>query len=429
MGSKHSCSPSVARVGAAAERGPERVVSRAWKAAGARGSAGMESTRVGHGRSAEVLSSLSNNEHAGSRVNYRRRKKPSKPKGACEHGSARRSGRNSGRHCPNGPTRSGKRRPNHNAAANRRTHRQCGVHATAVDQLSLMLAASQLGDLPACPPPTFGGDFVLTGDVIFDEEDDDAGCVVDHYTERASGATTSPQRGVEDADPEQDAIAAVLAQTYDTTNRILEEHATRHQDCILRRWRAQQHYDTHTDEAQRHDSHTHEPGQDSSAPQKLELIDEIEDTGNAVDQVTPKSGSRSTGESGYQSPVADAPDSPADEHNPSDDTMWDVQNSAKDAVAAEQVAQAADLKEQGHALMAAGDYINAGGTFGIARRLNPADAELRELEATADRMAESAVERVHWPATKRCSQYSRMYDAWLSSERPEIASPVSMAVC
>jgi hypothetical protein len=398
--------------------------------------------RVGYeGGNVQVLGTLSSNEQQGGgasgamRVVHSRSARRSKGqgKGACENSPDRqRRGRSSGRRgCPTGPARSGKRRVNQNSA-NRRTHRQCGVHSTAVDQLSLMLAASQLG-APPPPPPLFSGDFVLTGDVIFneDDDDDDAGCEEDHYTARAREAAASPQHDVEEPDPEQDAIAAALAQTYDTTNTMLEEHATRHQECILQRWRAQQqHYNTqNNDPQQHHSSHTNEPSQDISAPHKLELIDEIEDTDeDIVDQLTP-TGSRSTGKSGSQSPVADAPDSPADDP-PVDGKSWGAPTSAKDAVAAEQVAQAEELKEQGHALMAAGDYINAGGIFGIARTLNPDDAELPELEATADRMAESAVESVHRPATKRCSQYSRMYDAWLSSGRPEMrSSAVSMAVC
>ncbi len=394
----------------------------------------MASARVVYGRGAEVLGTLSNNEQqdgASMRAVHNRSARRSKGqgKGACEQGpDRRRRGRSSRHGCPNGPARSGKRRVNQNSS-NRRTHRQCGVHATAVDQLSLMLAASQLG---ASSLPLFGGNFVLTGDVIFDEhEDDDAGCEEDHYTARARGAAASPQQQLEEPDPEEDAIAAALAHTYDATNTILEEHATQHQECILQRWRAQQqHYNTQkNDPQQQHISHSNEPGQDISAPHKLELIDEIEDTDeDIVDQLTP-AGSRAAGKSGSQSPVADAPDSPADGPT-GDDKSWGAPTSAKDAAAAEQVAQAEELKEQGHALMAAGDYINAGGIFGIARTLNPDDAELRELESTADRMAESAIERVHRPATKRCSQYSRMYDAWLSSGRPEMSSSaVSMAIC
>lgn len=373
----------------------------------------MAGKRVVYEPRAEVLGTLSNNDTQPRRANRKRSSaKGQKPKGACEGAAGRRRGRSGS--CPHGPTRSGKRRTQSQNGANRRSSRHCAaVHATAVDQLSLMLAASQLGGVPYAqhPPPLFSGSFILTGDVILEEDDADA--EVDHYAERAQGCV----QGVQEPDPEEEAIAAALAQTYETTDTMLKEHATRHQECIVQRWRAQQNHSTHT---------TVNDSVQNNA-RKPELIDDIEDTEHTFDQLSP-TGSRSTDESGSQSPVTDAPDSPADERysRSNGSNLCGATDSAENA---EQIAQAEELKEQGHALMAVGDFINAGGIFGIARKLNPADTELRELEVTADRMAERAVEVVHRPTTKRCSQYSRIYDAWLSSGRPEMDSPVSMAVC
>lgn len=356
-----------------------------------------------------VLSPLSNNRQADTRsANRRRRNKANQNRDRDTQGQ--RHGRRAGSGV-NGPAHTGKRRANQNG--NR--YRQCGVHATSVEQLSLMLPLSlSLSVAPAAAPPSFQG-FVLTGDAIYDDDDDDEGCEVDEYTERIRGQQDGQRMTAEIPGQEEELLQAMLSQTYETTDSILEEHATRHRECILQRWRAQQQHtaQTHTQAdipqvEQQHNAQTHTQ---ADTPQ-LELIDEIDDTEDAVDQLSPTTGSRSN-QSGSQSPVADAPDSPADEQSAIDNTLL-----------------AEELKEQGHALMAAGDYLNAGGTFGIARRLNPADAELRELEATADRMAESAaVELLQRPATKRCSQYSRMYDAWLSSGRPEMDSSVSMAVC
>ena len=351
----------------------------------------MATTRVVYQPGAgAVLSSLSSNREADTRsVNRRRRNKAKQNRDRETQGQ--RHGRRAGSGV-NGPAYNSKRRANQNG--NR--YRQCGVHATSVEQLSLMLPLSlALSVAPAAAGPSFR-DFVLTGDTIYDFEEDD--CEVDEYTERIRGQQYGQRTTGEMPAEEEERLQAMLSQTYETTDGILEEHATQHRECILQRWRAQQQHNTQT--------HTQ-----ADTPQ-LELIDEIDDTEDTVDHLSPATGSRSN-QSGSQSPVADAPDSPADEQSAIDNKLL-----------------AEELKEQGHAFMAAGDYLNAGGTFGIARRLNPADAELRELEATADRMAESAaVELLQRPATKCCSQYSQMYDAWLSSGRSEMDSSVSMAVC
>eukprot|EP01046_Picozoa_sp_COSAG06_P017791 COSAG06_NODE_1219_length_10212_cov_51.453080_12_plen_455_part_00 len=400
------------------------------------------SMRIVYAPETVPLSTLSSNSDAtGSRASANRSRRKGRPatKQAAAKGSCNPSPRHAARGraragCPNGPARSGKRRANPHGA-NRRTHGQsCGsVHPTAVDQLSLMLAASQLGSavVPPVDAPMFNESFVLMGGVIAaDDDDDDDECCgeMDPYTARVRGCGTQPAE--EEPDAEDAAIQAALAHNFDTTNTLLDEHATRHQECIVLRWQAQQQqYSTHNTQ-----TNTHSSSQDNSSPRKLVLIDEAAESADEHQEHH---------QSGTQSPVADVPDSPMDENTStlSDEASVDP----KPAVAAapdpeaEHMAQAAELKEQGKALMAAGDYINAGGTFGIARGLNPNDAELRELEDNADRMAEAAAEaaarsvrhHVHRPApTKSCgSQYARMYEAWLSSGRPEMRGPVAMAVC
>ena len=336
-----------------------------------------------------------------------------KPAGVCTAGESRHKSRHSRR--PRGSSPRG-------TTTKRRTHgrRQqlCSgdavphPNAPTVEQLSMLLAASQLGNTAQAVPTALSPRFTLRALTAEEEDSDDECCgEMDPYTAAARGTVpaTTTQEG---EDAEEMMLAAALAQSYQATDTLLDEHAAQHQTMIVERWRAQQQLTQQQKqkEQQQQLSLQHTARNTTAAPIKLVLMDGAEEV--AVEVAHRDS----------LSPVSVAPDSPGESQpKPS---RAELPPSHREVIPEERKVQAAELKEQGQALMAAGDYMNAGGTFGIAKGLDPTDEELPALEASADAQAASAAT----PSTC-ASEYALMYQAWLSSGTAENLETAQMAVC
>lgn len=290
--------------------------------------------------------------------------------------------------------------------------------APTVEQLSLLLAASQLGG--AAPVHAgLSSHFTLTALTAEEEDSDDECCgEMDSYTAAARGivpstnASTSHEEGV----AEDMMLAAALAQNFQATDTLLNEHAAQHQTMIVERWRAQQQLAQQQKQQERQQQEQLSPGRTThntttcTAPIKLVFKD---GAGEDEELDAPPRDSFS--------PVSVAPDSPG-ESQPMPSSREVILDPA-----AERKVQAAELKEQGQALMAAGDYLNGAACFGIAKGLDPGDEELPGLEEQADSQAASAA-RAAAPSTC-ASEYARMYEAWLSLGTSEIHDTGQMAVC